>query len=110
MAASGRYWWWASGNMVSLRSDFISLLYITQIISLLKVTVLKPDLNKFLSEPEAPQWDIYNIFLSGVTVAELEAKGVDLELQQRGPSVAIVAAGDEVNMEATITNEKELQP
>eukprot|EP00808_Paulinella_micropora_P022361 g31015.t1 len=36
-------------------------------------------------------------------VAELEAKGVDLELQQRGPSVAIVAAGDEVNMEATIT-------
>eukprot|EP00808_Paulinella_micropora_P032223 g77773.t1 len=45
-----------------------------------------------------------------LALAELEAKGVDLELQQRGPSVAIVAAGDEVNMEATITNEKELQP
>eukprot|EP00808_Paulinella_micropora_P024365 g60080.t1 len=45
-----------------------------------------------------------------MNLAELEAKGVDLELQQRGPSVAIVAAGDEVNMEATITNEKELQP
>eukprot|EP00808_Paulinella_micropora_P024844 g56810.t1 len=42
-------------------------------------------------------------FQGGRRFAELEAKGVDLELQQRGPSVAIVAAGDEVNMEATIT-------